>query len=190
MSLVVVNSVNLYGLNMHNEVKHSQPCLTISELFVIVKSASKNNQFLITNFMLTIWFVLPRERILHGCYIRLFGSQPSSTAAHDLYHGAGISIIQQPTNENPGIYPSHWLNITPLSNLNKSIHLPVYTSLAHKVSPQSMHSHTMTTWVVFFLVLDRHSGKNLSPWVNQTSTRLHKSRSSRSELEFDLGNFV
>ena len=35
---------------------------------------------------------------------------------------------------------------------NKPIHLPVYTNLAHKVSPQRMHPHTMTELVVFFLV--------------------------------------
>ena len=107
---------------------------------------------------------------------------------------------------------SYWLHITPQCNLNKSIHLPVCTTLAHKVSPpantkhlynicttssqrlrrwsnivqmlykcfvfagpQPMHPYTLTQWVVFFLVWDRHSGKNLLLswlWVNQTVPRL------------------
>ena len=48
---------------------------------------------------------------------------------------------------------SHWLHITPLSNLGKSIYLPAYTTLSHKVSPQPMHPPTMTKWVMFFLGL-------------------------------------
>ena len=106
---------------------------------------------------------------------------PSSTAGNSSFHGTSISIIQQPTNGDPGIYgtqseiemvqtnikpwlsgsytpvvsmkavnisvsekdnTSYWLHITPQSNLNKSIHLPVYTTLAHEVSLQTMHPHT------------------------------------------------
>ena len=59
---------------------------------------------------------------------------------------ANISVLSRYEQDRT----SHWLDIMPLSNLNnRSIYLPVYTTLAHKVSPQRMHPHTMTEWMVF-----------------------------------------
>ena len=119
----------------------------------------------------------------------------SSTTAHGSFHGFRISIIQQPTNENSGIYRTqfefemvetnkkhllpgsyvtvpaasmkavnigyqfsrpvevfkqdntfHGSHIMPQCNLSQLIHLSLYTSLAHKVSPPTdkpLHPHEL-----------------------------------------------
>ena len=73
----IFNSVILYGSNMHNEVKHSEPCPTIAQLlWRNCEKRIKKNEFLITNFMLIICFFLPTKGIFHGWYIRQCWSQP------------------------------------------------------------------------------------------------------------------
>ena len=73
----ILNSVILYGSNMHNEVKPSQPCPTIAQLlWRNCEKRIKKNQFLITNFMLIICFFLPTKGIFHVWYIRQCWSQP------------------------------------------------------------------------------------------------------------------